>query len=140
VRDVPGIDPPFWPGAARTLTDDELRDLTASGLVTLGSHTATHSSLPDVGRDARARELVSSRARLEELTGARVDLFAYPFGHHDDASEAAAAAAGYRAACTFRFGRVTASTPTLAIPRFCIGPMHDKFRLARQLARAADAW
>jgi peptidoglycan/xylan/chitin deacetylase (PgdA/CDA1 family) len=140
VTDVVGIDPPFWPGAARTLRADELTALCASGLVTLGSHTTTHASLPDVTADVRRRELAESRAWLEDLTGTRVDLFAYPFGHHDGPSEHATQDAGYRAACTFSFGRVTASTPSAAMPRFCIGPMHDKFRLARQLARTAGAW
>ena len=140
VTDVVGVDPPFWPGAARTLRPDELQTLCASGLVTLGSHTATHASLPDVDPDERTAELRDSRAWLESLTAGPVDLFAYPFGHHDAASEDATRAAGYRAACTFAFGRFTPSTPALAIPRFCIGPDHDKFRLARQLARAASAW
>jgi peptidoglycan/xylan/chitin deacetylase (PgdA/CDA1 family) len=140
VTDVVGVDPPFWPGAARTLAPAELCELCASGLITLGSHTATHASLPDVSPDVRARELADSRVWLEHLVGTDVDLFAYPFGHHDAPSEADTVAAGYRAACTFTFGRVTASTPAAAMPRFCIGPMHDKFRLARQLARAAGAW
>ncbi len=140
VTDVVGVDPPFWPGADRTLREDELRALCASGLVTLGSHTATHASLPDVSPEDRARELTDSRVWLEELTGADVDLFAYPFGHHDPASETATVAAGYRAACTFTFGRVTAATRAGALPRFCIGPAHDRFRLARQLSRAATAW
>src|SRR5689334_13380868 len=98
VTGVVGVEPPFWPGAQRTLSVDELRALTASGLVTLGSHTANHVSLPDVPADDRTRELASSRAWLETLTEAPVDLFAYPFGHHDGASEAATSAAGYRAA------------------------------------------
>jgi peptidoglycan/xylan/chitin deacetylase (PgdA/CDA1 family) len=140
VTGVVGIDPPFWPGAARTQGADELRRLAASGLVTLGSHTVTHASLPDLADAARAHELVESRAWLSELTGTTVDLLAYPFGHHDPPSEAAALAAGYRAACTFTLGRVTASTPLTAIPRFCIGPMHDRLRLARQLARSPQAW
>ena len=140
VTEVVGIDPPFWPGAARTLDAEELRALTDSGLVTLGSHTTTHASLPDIDAETRARELGESRAWLQALTGAPVDLFAYPFGHHDGASEAATRAAGYRAACTFTFGRVTSATPEMAIPRFCIGPDHDRFRLARQLARRARAW
>jgi peptidoglycan/xylan/chitin deacetylase (PgdA/CDA1 family) len=140
VTGVLGIDPPFWPGAARTLRPDEIRELCASGLVTLGSHTTTHASLPDVDPAVRERELDESRAWLEELTGTEIDLFAYPFGHHDPASEAATVRAGYRAACTFTFGRVTPGTPAAAMPRFCIGPMHDKLRLARQLARAAHAW
>jgi peptidoglycan/xylan/chitin deacetylase (PgdA/CDA1 family) len=140
VTDVVGIDPPFWPGAARTLGSDELRALSATGLVTLGSHTTTHASLPDVAPEVRMRELCESRAWIEDLTGTAVDLFAYPFGHHDVPSEAATVAAGYRAACTFTFGRVTAATPAVALPRFCIGPAHDRFRMARQLSRAATAW
>src|SRR6478736_1650847 len=63
VSGVVGVDPPFWPGAARTLDRDELRALTDSGLVTLGSHTVTHASLPDVDAEVRAAELSGSRAR-----------------------------------------------------------------------------
>ena len=48
--------------------------------------------------------------------------------------------AGSRAAFTFSFGRVTLATNPFAIPRFCIGPDHDSFRLARHLARPLSAW
>lgn len=139
VTDVLGTDPPFWPGAARTMTAAELRDLAGSGLVTLGSHTQTHASLPDVDELRRTTELETSRAAIEAL-GEPNPLLAYPSGHHDADTEAAAARAGYRAGFTFRFGRVTSTTNPYAIPRFCIGPDHDKFRLARQLARPIAAW
>lgn len=139
VTDVLGTNPPFWPGAARTMTAAELRDLTDSGLIALGSHTRTHPSLPDVDDDQRAMELEESRAALETL-GVRNPLLAYPSGHHDTETEVAAARAGYRAGFTFRFGRVASATNPYAIPRFCIGPAHDKFRLARQLARPVAAW
>lgn len=139
VTDVLGIAPPFWPGAARTMTPEELGELTASGLVTLASHTATHASLPDVDAGTRAAELTRSRDWLTGVGGI-TDLLAYPFGHVDDASARAVDAAGYRAAFTFTFGRVVASTDRFAIPRFCIGPDHDKLRLARQLARPATVW
>ena len=140
VSGVLGIEPPFWPGAARTLTGAELHELTTSGLITLASHTCTHASLPDVTPDDRARELRDSSAAIAAMSGARVDLFAYPSGHHDLDTEQATAAAGYRAAFTFSFGRVTPTTDPFAIPRFCIGPDHDSFRLARQLARPISAW
>ena len=140
VTDVLGVDPPFWPGARRTLSDDELRALTASGLIRLGSHTTTHASLPALAADARAHELAASRAALETMTGAPVEVFAYPSGHHDAASEAAVRDAGYRAAFTFTFGRVTPTTDRFAIPRFCITEAHDELRLARQLARPPQAW
>jgi peptidoglycan/xylan/chitin deacetylase (PgdA/CDA1 family) len=140
VAGVLGREPDFWAGADRTLTASELRDLTRSGLVTLGSHTCTHASLPGLGSDERRRELTESRARLEEIAGQPVDLFAFPSGRHDAASEEAVRDAGYRAACTFSFGRVTPGADRYAIPRFCIGPDHDRFRLARQLARPAPVW
>lgn len=140
VADVLGIDPPFWPGANRTLSDAELRALAATGLVSFGSHTCTHVSLPDVTPDVRRQELVGSRTRLESIVGTPIDLLAYPSGHHDAEVEHATAAAGYRAAFTFSFGRAIPSTDPFAIPRFCIGPDHDAFRLARQLARPVAAW
>ncbi len=139
VTDVLGVEPPFWPGAARAMAPDELREMTDSGLITLASHTATHASLPDVDPDERMRELRASRAWLAAADGVP-DLLAYPFGHHGATTAAAVRDAGYRAACTFTFGRVTPGTDPFAIPRFCIGPGHDRFRLARQLARPARAW
>ena len=140
VTDVLGVDPPFWPGAARALTADELRALTATGLITLGSHTCTHASLPDVADDVRTRELRDSRDALVALGGAPVDLLAYPSGHHDTETEAAVAAAGYRAACTFSFGRVTPTTDPYAIPRFCMHAGQTPFHLARLLARRPADW
>lgn len=140
VTDVLGIAPPFWPGADRTLSAAELQALAATGLVSFGSHTCTHVSLPDVPPDVRRRELADSRMRLESIVGAPIDLLAYPSGHHDADVERAAVAAGYRAAFTFSFGRAVAATDPFAIPRFCIGPDHDAFRLARQLARPVTAW
>lgn len=135
-----GIEPPFWSGASRTLTADELRALTASGLIRLGSHTAHHVELPAADPGTRAQELAGSRAELEAITGSSVDLFAYPSGHHDAASEAAVRDAGYRAGFTFTFGRVVESTDPYAIPRFCMTAAHDRLRLARQLARPPHRW
>ena len=140
VTDELGVDPPFWLGAARTLTAAELVALTRTGLVSLGSHTQHHVSLPDVDPAVRATELGESRATLDDLVGTTTDLLAYPSGHHDEDSERASAAAGYRAAFTFRFGRVTRATDPFAIPRFCMSAEHDRFRLARQLARPLSSW
>lgn len=140
VADVLGVEPPFWPGASRTLTAPELATLVGTGLITAGSHTCTHASLPDVDEAVRRRELADSRTRLESIVGTAADLLAYPSGHYDAEVERDTAAAGYRAAFTFSFGRTVAHTDQFAIPRFCIGPEHDAFRLARQLARPVAAW
>ncbi len=58
----------------------QLREMQQGGLVTVGAHTCTHPSLPDVSR-ARARwEIEASGAVLEERLGAPVRSFCYPRG------------------------------------------------------------
>jgi peptidoglycan/xylan/chitin deacetylase (PgdA/CDA1 family) len=139
VTEVQGVDPPFWPGAARTLDRDELRAIADSG-VRLGSHTRTHASLTDIDDAPLRDELLRSREALDELTDDASGVLAYPFGHQDERVRQAARDAGFRAACTFTFGRVTTSTDRYAIPRFCMGSQHHRARLAYQLARPSWAW
>lgn len=139
VTDVRGVDPPFWPGAQRTMNAEELQALCAVG-VRLGSHTRAHTSLTETDDPRLRDELVRSREELEEFTGKTCDVLAYPFGHHNARVRLAAVEAGYRAACTFTFGRVTAHTDRYALPRFCMGPGHHRTRLAFQLARPSRAW
>jgi peptidoglycan/xylan/chitin deacetylase (PgdA/CDA1 family) len=139
VTDVRGVDPPFWPGARRTLGTAELLELRAAG-IRLGSHSRTHTSLTGLADDRLHDELVRSRAELADLTGDECDLLAYPSGHHDARVEHAAEAAGYRAACTFTFGRVTPGSNRYAIDRFCMGPSHHRARLAYHLSRPPTAW
>jgi peptidoglycan/xylan/chitin deacetylase (PgdA/CDA1 family) len=139
VTDVRGVDPPFWPGARRTLRTTELLDLTSAG-IRLGSHSRTHASLTQLDDDRLHDELRQSRAELSDLTGDACDLLAYPSGHHDARVRRAAEAAGYRAACTFTFGRVTPGSNRYAMARFCMGPAHHRARLAYQLSRPPSAW
>ena len=61
----------------------ELEDLARHPRFEVGGHTVTHADLgritdPDVAR----AEIAGDQARLEELLGARVRWFAYPFGNH----------------------------------------------------------
>jgi len=95
--------PPGWlrhaPLAARqdrVMTAAELRELAADPLVTVGSHTATHAHLVEIGPDRAARELVQSKADLENVLQRAVDQFSYPFGARTPALDEQARAAGYR--------------------------------------------
>ncbi len=65
----------------------------------IGSHTLTHPLLPNLADDEVARELELSRAWIIDRLG-RCDTLAYPYGRADARVAAAAAAAGYLAACT----------------------------------------
>ena len=52
VTDAIGVSPPWWPGAVRTMTADELREAKAAG-VDLHSHSSVHASLPALAPDVR---------------------------------------------------------------------------------------
>jgi peptidoglycan/xylan/chitin deacetylase (PgdA/CDA1 family) len=101
---------------ARLSTADELRDAARQGL-DIGSHTATHPWLPRLGAAELERELVDSRAALEDVTGRPVTSIAYPTGGWDAAVRAAAAEAGYDVGVTCDRGRNSARHDRLALRR-----------------------
>jgi peptidoglycan/xylan/chitin deacetylase (PgdA/CDA1 family) len=82
----------------RLLTESEVREVSRQG-VEIGAHTHTHPDLTTLPRARAREELERSRVALQELTGAAVDLAAYPFGNANDDTRAAAREAGLSAAC-----------------------------------------
>ena len=79
------------------LDAQEIQDMQMRG-VSFHSHTRSHASLPTLDDDQLSAQLAGSRQVLSGLLGHEVPYIAYPFGHLDDRVEAAARAAGYRAA------------------------------------------
>ncbi|MEX2140285.1 MAG: glycosyltransferase [Pirellulales bacterium] len=59
---------------------EQLQEMMASGLITLGSHTVTHPNLTQVDPQHAAWELSASRARIEQMIGQPVRHFCYPRG------------------------------------------------------------
>jgi len=134
-----GQDPPWWPGAARVMTPDEVKEMADCGF-TIASHTRTHRSLAGTPADVRADEVVGSRSELEDLVGTRVDLFAYPYGHYDRDARAAVEEAGYEAAYSFLNGRVIKGMDRFRLPRLNMWPGQRRLRLAYHLARSPGSW
>lgn len=93
---------PFLPAeaAVRLLDAAELRGLAELPSFEIGSHTNRHADLSAANADEAYRELVSSKAALEELTGKPVLSVAYPGCEYSPACPDAAARAGYLAAVT----------------------------------------
>jgi peptidoglycan/xylan/chitin deacetylase (PgdA/CDA1 family) len=67
------------PGAV-PLNWDQVRDMTSSGLATIGAHTHTHPDLRHLTPEAVARELDTSNRLIGERLGFRPRHFAYPKG------------------------------------------------------------
>lgn len=85
---------------ARTMTHEELVQLTKDGLIEIGAHTRHHPMLPRLSLQRQREEIVSNKQELEEILGRRVDGFAYPNGRATDDAKRIVRAAGFAYACT----------------------------------------
>ncbi len=119
-----------WAGCSRRLdpedrlmSGEEVARLSNS-LVEIGAHTVRHPSLPTLSPAAQLAEMAESRRACEAWTGRPVEHFAYPFGHYDRSSVAAARACGFRSA--------VATSPGV------VRPWSDPFRLARMTPGRMD--
>lgn len=86
-------------GDGAMMTASHLRDLVAAGWE-LGAHTMTHPDLSTLDYAACRREIEQSRTALEEIGGAPVETFAYPFGRYGPDALAAVRDVGFLAAVT----------------------------------------
>jgi peptidoglycan/xylan/chitin deacetylase (PgdA/CDA1 family) len=111
---------------------DQLRELADAGWE-IGSHTCTHPHLTQVDDDALRRELVESRATVEERMGRPCATLAYPYGDYDERVVEAATAAGYAAAGTLP-ARLH-SERALAWPRVGIYHSDDERRFRMKVSR-----
>ena len=129
-------EPLRWPGleqSEESLGWSELELLREAGWE-VGSHTATHPLLPDLGDAELERELVASRATIEKRLGA-CETLAYPYGRADERTATAAARAGYLAA--FTLGRAHRPDEPLRRPRLGLRDVDRGARLRLRLSRAA---
>jgi peptidoglycan/xylan/chitin deacetylase (PgdA/CDA1 family) len=91
------------------LTWDDIRELDAHPLVTIGAHTVSHPALRNVSPDRLAAEIGDGRRILEDRLGHPVPWFAYPFGGVREAVERefqAARNAGFCCSFTARPGHI----------------------------------
>ena len=65
------------------LTTQQLRELAADPLVTIGSHGITHAILKGMPAEEQLREFVESKRILQEITGKEVRVFAYSHGQYN---------------------------------------------------------
>ena len=98
---------------------DRIREVADLGF-SIGSHTWTHPHLATMPADDRSVELDDARRRLEDVIGCGVEHLAYPHGEWDSSVRHAAAAAGYRSACTTDQRFATLGGDPLALARIIV--------------------
>ncbi|MHB1287246.1 MAG: polysaccharide deacetylase family protein [Leptospirales bacterium] len=89
---------PLWVGLP-LMTREQARELHENGFE-IGSHTQTHPMLTRIGEEAALSELLDSRTDLEDLLGAPVPTFCYPYGDWDPSRARLVSEAGYLGART----------------------------------------
>jgi peptidoglycan/xylan/chitin deacetylase (PgdA/CDA1 family) len=109
----------------RMLDWAQIRELAATN-VEIGAHSHSHPELDQLDDAKLRRELIDSRALLEEGIGAPVRALAYPFGYSSTRVRLAARAAGYRCAAAVRNVRATPSDDLLMLPRLTIRRTTDQ--------------
>ena len=112
-------------GGENFLTEDMIREMASSGLVSFQSHTQNHPGLTSLSADSLRYEFETSRRTIEALTGREVKAICYPSGRYNDT--VLSVASEY-----FDFGYTTVSLnstagyPLLTLPRLRVNRGYSK--------------
>jgi peptidoglycan/xylan/chitin deacetylase (PgdA/CDA1 family) len=107
---------------ARLMENHHLQRVRQAGCE-VGSHTLSHRPLPELCDAEKWREVSESRTRLEEIVGAPVVSFSYPFGLLDETTKQLVIKAGYKSACAAWTGPVAFTKDRYEIRRILVS--HD---------------
>jgi peptidoglycan/xylan/chitin deacetylase (PgdA/CDA1 family) len=119
LRDLFGVS--TAPGEViRSLTADEILELSRDGMIDVGSHSMTHRSLVGLPEYDQQLEIKESRDRLEAILGRPVSGFSYPHGIFSGEVRARVQRAGYLFACGSNNDVVRRRSDTFHLPRFWI--------------------
>lgn len=103
------------------LSIQELQELAACPLVTVGAHSHCHNILTQLPDDEMRDSVVRSKELLELWTGKAVEYFAYPNGDYDDRVARIVREAGFRCAVATTSHPWRRGDSLFAIPRIGIG-------------------
>lgn len=87
-------------GTEGFLSWDNIKEMSDSGIITIGSHTKSHIWLLHSADEFLKDELAGSKEVIESKIGKSVKLFCYPMGAFDQKSKAAVKDYGYLCAVT----------------------------------------
>lgn len=104
--------------AYQSVSVNQLRELSAHPLFTIGAHTVTHPALASYPAAVQEHELAAGQQALRETIDQPVELLAYPYGNYSNETASIAAQLGFKAAFTTDARLVTARIEAHKIGRF----------------------
>lgn len=102
---------------ARCMDLQQLRQWKALGHE-VGGHTLEHRRLAEIAPDEAWRQIADCRRELEDMAGAPVEAFSYPYGSFNHMTGVLARDAGFTSAVTTLRKRATATDDPFFLPRF----------------------
>ncbi|MDD5005171.1 MAG: polysaccharide deacetylase family protein [Candidatus Omnitrophica bacterium] len=100
------------------LTEGQIKEMSDSGLITIGSHTLTEQYLPHIGDEVMLKkEIYDSKRKLEEILNKPVNCFSYPIGGFNKKIRQMVVDAGYTLAVATSPGLNYPNNDTFVIKR-----------------------
>lgn len=103
------------------VTKKQLKEIAGNELFSVGSHSLSHPHLDDLDDDKLEDQIEDSKEFLEELTGRKVQAFAYPYAEYDKEIIEAVIDAGYEVAFAVKDGDLCNYPARYTIPRIYMG-------------------
>ena len=122
--------------AGRTLTTEEIKMLSKSDFVTIGSHTRTHAALAFADENEQREEIGESIKTLEKITGKKIRTFSYPYGSYNDSASGILDKYGIIRSRTIVEDIVKTDTEPLLTPGINAGPL----KMEELAQRIANLW
>lgn len=102
------------------LSPIQIKEITESGLIEIGSHSHNHPNLAEIPASEAEQEIVKSKKMIEDVIGFPVISIAFPDGSYNETVKKLCLQAGYKnlLAVDYKFG--TDIHDKSILPRFCI--------------------
>lgn len=127
---------PIDSGYAHYMSWDQIREMAADPMVTIGSQTASHLHMIDEDTAVNQADIEKSNRRFKEELGFVPDLIAFPYGEFNDAAIALARQAGFVAGFGQHSGAFGRGDDLFTLPRFA---MNESYGDVARLRTAAGA-
>lgn len=115
---------------------DQVKELSSES-ISFEAHTNNHKLLSSLSGKESEQEIAGSKAGLEQMTGHKVSLMAYPYGYKGsfyESHEIMARDSGYKAAFSTYDGLVSDGAGRFALPRIGIDSTDDLFMLGIKMS------
>lgn len=120
------------------LTEEELRAISRSPLITIGSHATSHRKFTELKLEEIQNEARESADELARITGERPRFFAYPFGARSAAAELVVRDVGYEAAFGITEGTIRSGDNLFRLKRVQIDSTMNYLIFRLRLTSAVD--